>query len=127
MARQQKKNPEVGDTNEKGNEQIQTLSNADVDPLPEQGLTQAAADAAPKEPTERAPAKALQQSQERPTAEVKYFRVQADRMVMGSVGTRARLRAGKVVSTTTYNINRLKQQGVQLQEISEDEARSVFF
>lgn len=98
-------------------EDVQSISNTPVEPMPEQSgsMTAALADAMkPAEP--KGSAKALQQPP-KANAQVRYYRVLADRYFMGASGFRAKMRAGKEISSVHYNIRQLQQQGVQLEEI----------
>jgi hypothetical protein len=106
----------------KEKEEVRVLSQAPVEAMPEEAgtMTQAAANAV-AEPQMKHPAKAFARQTGKGEA-VQYFRVTAERRIMGATGFRAKLHAGKVVNTTTYNISKLRSQGVPLQEITEEEA-----
>lgn len=72
-------------------------------------------------------AKAVEQAKPKaaPPRPPKVFRVLADKQVLVN-GYRTKMHAGKEVDELNYNIKKLLSQGVQLQEISQDErARPV--
>lgn len=122
MARQ----PRTGATTperKKEDEQVETLSNAPVENIPEEsgGVTGAAAKAAPKDPVMKAPAKAVAEASAAEEPTVQYARVMADKRIQGSSGFRSVMRAGKEISSTQYNFKKLRAQGVQLQEISKED------
>ena len=109
----------------KEDEHVTTLSNAPLDPVPEMGgeMTAAAADAvaALNPPRDLGVAKALVDAEPETLAPeapaVQWFRVLADQYVMGAAGVRVKLRAGKELSSSQYNVARLKAQGVRLEPI----------
>lgn len=117
MARQPKKE----------DEKVETLSTHSTEPVPDEPgkMTAAAQKAQPKEPTILEPAKAVAKAAPSPDPKVKWYRVMADRNVMSSNGFRARLRMGKELNSTQYNIAKLRAQGVQLQEMDPSEVSAL--
>lgn len=117
MARQPRDN--------KDKENVTTLANSPLEEIPEtHGMMTSEAEKVMAAPAQKAPAKALEQQATQEAPAVKYYRVTAPARIQGSTGFRARMNPGKVLSTTTYNIERLKNQGVQMVEITEREARA---
>lgn len=55
---------------------------------------------------------------------VRWFRVLNDKFITGNAGFRSKVRAGKEFNTTQYNPAKLRQQGVKLEEISEEDRGS---
>lgn len=58
-----------------------------------------------------------------PTAVKKFYRVTRGGMVRAETGHRTRMHDGKIVDTANYNIERLRQQGITMEEVDEKESR----
>lgn len=100
------------------NENVTVVSNAPLDPLPELGMTPAAAAAAPTSPQLVGEAAALQEAEPNPEAPpLKWYRVLNDKQFTSITGFRATMRAGKEINETMYNIQSLIKQGIKLEEI----------
>lgn len=130
MARQPKAKAVAAAAATNDEEKLQVLSHTPVEKMPEEAgtMTGAAANAAPRPPEEKQPAKALQQAEPeavelapKPT----WYRVLHDKKITGSTGFRATVRAGKELSSHMYNIKKLRAQGVKLEEIPLEEVSSL--
>lgn len=110
----------------KPQETIQTLSRQELEDIPDTdgGLTEAAAAAVPATVDKGLSAGALEQLEKEGAGEEvprpQRYRVKADRYVTNN-GNRTLLRTGKELDSSQYNIAHLKNQGVQLEELSDGE------
>lgn len=97
----------------------QVIGNHTLEPIPEQGLTEAAA-AAMSPVFDKGEAKGLTESTDAPKIKVVRYRVLEDRNI-SSNGSRALMRAGKEFDDRQYNPEHLKRQGVKIEKIEEFE------
>ena len=106
-------------TDSKPEEEVQVLDHNPVEPEPEVGMTEAAANAITethiKPPSEGVAIQKEKEASGEELPQVTRHRVLADRPV-NIKGQRALMRAGKVVASTEYNINHLRNSGVQLSD-----------
>lgn len=104
---------------EKKEEKVEVLSNAPVEPEPEEPGTMTAAAAAAISPVyEKGEAKNLEPTPA-PEVVIRRYRVLADKHISNN-GQRAFLREGKEFDERAYNVAHLKRQGVRLEEIVDE-------
>ena len=57
-----------------------------------------------------------------PAAVKKFYRITRGGMVRAETGHRTRMHDGKIVDTANYNLERLRQQGIKMEEVSEEDS-----
>lgn len=108
----------TGTIEDKKQEHVESLSNSPLEDDPEKGPTKALGQVM-KPAVHTGEAKAL--SQEKPSPELEYYRVEEDRHIAGAGGFRSKLKAGKEIDSGQYNIKKLRSQGVKLTRISAED------